>query len=94
MKVAIITSGYLPVPASKGGAVENIVENFIIENEIEKKVNFEIFSIYDENAENISKKYQYTNFNFIKPNKIVKALDKAFNISSACLSPVISTFLP
>ena len=76
MKVAIITSGYLPVPASKGGAVENIVENFIIENEIEKKVNFEIFSIYDENAENISKKYQYTNFNFIKPNKIVKALDK------------------
>ena len=53
MKVAIITSGYLPVPASKGGAVENIVENFIIENEIEKKVNFEIFSIYDENAENI-----------------------------------------
>ena len=76
MKVAIITSGYLPVPASKGGAVENIVENFIIENEIEKKVNFEIFSIYDENAENISKKYQYTNFNFIKPNKIVKALVK------------------
>ena len=76
MNIAIITSGYLPVPASRGGAVENIVENFIIENEVEKKVNFEIFSIYDENAENISKKYQHTNFNFIKPNKIVKALDK------------------
>ena len=76
MNIAIITSGYLPVPASKGGAVENIVENFIIENEVEKKVNFEVFSTYDENAENKSKKYQYTNFNFIKPNKIVIALDK------------------
>lgn len=76
MNIAIITSGYLPVPASKGGAVENIVENFIIENEIEKKVNFEIFSIYDENAEKTAKKYQYTNFNFIKPNRFVKILDK------------------
>lgn len=76
MNIAIITSGYLPVPASKGGAVENIVENFIIENEIEKKVQFEIFSIYDENAEKIAKKYKYTNFNFIKPNKLVQILDK------------------
>lgn len=76
MNIAIITSGYLPVPASKGGAVENIVENFIIENEIEKKVDFEIFSIYDEDAKKIAEKYKYTDFNFIKPNKLVQILDK------------------
>ena len=32
-KIAIITSGFLPVPASKGGAVENIVVNLLNENE-------------------------------------------------------------
>ncbi len=76
MKVAIITSGYLPVPASKGGAVENIVENFIIQNEIYQKVTFDIFSIYDEKAKKIAIKYKYSNFNFIKPNKLVQIMDK------------------
>lgn len=76
MKVAIITSGYLPVPASKGGAVENIVENFIIENEKYQKVEFNIFSIYDEDAKKMAEKYNYTKFHFIKPNKLVQMLDK------------------
>lgn len=43
MKLAIITSGYLPVPASKGGAVENLVENFIKENESKKNIDITIF---------------------------------------------------
>ncbi len=29
MKFAVITSGFLPVPATKGGAVENLIENFL-----------------------------------------------------------------
>lgn len=33
MRIAIITSGILPVPAVKGGAVENLVEFYINENE-------------------------------------------------------------
>ena len=76
MKVAIITSGYLPVPAVRGGAVENIVEDFIIKNEEYKKARFEIFSIYDEKAKEVAKKYKYTNFYFIKPNKLILIIDK------------------
>ena len=34
MKLAIITSGFLPVPASKGGAVENLIVNLLNENEL------------------------------------------------------------
>ena len=76
MKIAIITSGFLPVPATKGGAVENIVENFIIENEIQRKVVFDIFSIDNDEAKTTAKKYKYSNFHFIKPNKAVKIIDK------------------
>lgn len=76
MNVAIITSGYLPVPASRGGAVETIVEGFIEENEKKKEVKFNIFSIYDEEAAETSKKYKNTSFCFIKTNRIVECLDK------------------
>lgn len=76
MRVAIVTSGFLPVPATKGGAVENIVENFIIENEEQRKVTFDIFSIDDDDARKASEKYQYSNFHFIKRNKLVQIIDK------------------
>ena len=56
--IAIITSGFLPVPATKGGAVENLIVNLLNENEKNKKIKFEIFSIYDQDALNKSKKYE------------------------------------
>lgn len=76
MNLAVITSGFLPVPASKGGAVENLIDNFLNKNEKYKKMNINIFSIYDDDAIEISKKYKHSNFIFIKPNFIVKQLDK------------------
>ena len=56
-KIAIITSGFLPVPASKGGAVENIVVNLLNENEKNNKVEFNVVSIFDDISYNESKKY-------------------------------------
>lgn len=76
MKVAFITSGYLPVPASKGGAVEAIVQNIVKENEKFKKLELEIFSIYDDNAQRQSFNYKNTEFQFIKTIKIVELIDK------------------
>ena len=70
-----ITSGFLPVPATKGGAVETLVQNLIDENEIAKKNKFTIFSIYDKKAYEKSKMYSQTNFLFYKPNFIIKFLD-------------------
>lgn len=75
MKVAVITSGFLPVPASKGGAVECLLMNIINENETAKKVEFDVFSIFDENAKIESKKYNNSNFYFIKPDFFVKFMD-------------------
>lgn len=76
MKIAVITSGFLPVPATKGGAVENLIVNLLNENECENKINIEMLSIYDKNAIEESKKYKNTKFKFIKPNCIIEFLDK------------------
>ena len=75
MSLAIITGGFLPVPASKGGAVENLIENFINMNEIKNDIKLTVFSTYDVNAERISKNYKYTKCIFYKVNPICKVLD-------------------
>ena len=75
MKIAVITSGFLPVPPSKGGAVENLLYNLIKENEVNEKFEFEVFSIYNEEASKIAKEYKKTKFQFIKTNKVVEFCD-------------------
>ena len=75
-KIAIITSGFLPVPASKGGAVENIVVNLLNENEKNNKVEFNVVSIFDDISYNESKKYSKSSFNFVKVNPLIKFIDK------------------
>ena len=47
MKVAIITSGLLPIPATKGGAIETLLDTFLLENEKRKSINATIYSIND-----------------------------------------------
>ena len=76
MNLAVITSGFFPLPASKGGAVENLIENLLNENEKENEIYFSIFSIYDEKAVQLSKGYKNSKFIFIKLNIFVKMLDK------------------
>jgi glycosyltransferase EpsD len=73
--LAIVTPGLLPVPATRGGAVESLCENFIRENEIQKLVNVTILSTYDERAVIKSKLYKNTNFKFIKTPKIIRTID-------------------
>lgn len=76
MDIAVITSGFLPVPPSKGGAVENLLYNLIKYNEIEEKINFTIFSIYDKEAIKESKALLNTKFKFLKTNGFIKICDK------------------
>ena len=76
MKIAVITSGFLPVPPTKGGAVENLLYNLIRENEKKKNLKFEIFSVWDEKAEKVSREYKSTTYQFIKINKLICVLDK------------------
>lgn len=75
MKIAFITTGYFPVPPSKGGAVEDLLYTLIRENENENKHCMEVYSVYDEKAKDISLQYNNTKFRYIKIPKIVQLFD-------------------
>ena len=50
-RIAIITPCILPVPATLGGAVEELITRIIIDNEIKEDFFIDLFSIYDDNDE-------------------------------------------
>lgn len=65
-KICMITPNFLPVPSVKGGAVETLVTNLIEQNEIGKKLDITVYSIYDSQAESKAKEYEYTKIKYIK----------------------------
>lgn len=70
-KVAIITPGTFPVPATQGGAVESLVQSLIFENEKENKIDLTVFSIYEKEANKKSEEIKKTNISFVKIPMIV-----------------------
>lgn len=47
MKLAIITAGFKPVPAIKGGAVEQLITDMIFANEKKYNYNIDLYTLYD-----------------------------------------------
>jgi spore coat protein SA len=74
--IAIISSGYFPIPAVKGGAVETLIQTLVDGNEENKELRLNIFSMYDKNAEKDSSRYKYSSFLFIKSPEFIKLVDK------------------
>ena len=75
MKIAIITSGLLPMPSVKDGAIETLLQYVIDYNEYNNNnINFDIYSIYDNNAREESTKYKNSKFIYVKNNKIMKKI--------------------
>lgn len=69
IRVAIISPEFLPIPSVKGGGVETLITDFLDVNEKEHKANIDVYSVYDSEAKEESKKYAYTNFKFYKLKK-------------------------
>lgn len=63
MRIAILTSGVLPVPAVQGGAVENLIDFCLDYNEKHNLHDITTYSVYDKKVENhpahISKNNHY-----------------------------------
>lgn len=72
------SNGGYPVPASKGGAVSSLVEQLVRQNEKKRLVNMTVISVYDSDAERLSKKYPHIKFTYIKPNKLICTMDRLF----------------
>ena len=77
MKIAILTPGFLPVPAIRGGAVESLITKIIEENEIKQKFDIDLFTIYDEDL--IFQKYKKTKLFTYKRNICQKLIDSIIN---------------
>ncbi|MFT9004727.1 MAG: glycosyltransferase family 4 protein [Liquorilactobacillus hordei] len=85
-KIAIVTSGYLPVPATKGGGVEVLDEYLIKENEKNNYANLTVFSSDDSKARERAKKYRNSNVIFIATPRIARWLDK-------CIFKIVNNIL-
>lgn len=59
-----------------GGAVETLIEHLLKKNEEEKKYQITIVSKYNSKSYEESKKYRYTDFIYIKVNKLIKKIKK------------------
>lgn len=58
-KIAIISPGFMPVPAVKGGAIEQLIEYFIDGNELKHRYDIDLYTVNDKLLN--KKKYNYTN---------------------------------
>ena len=59
-KVLIIGPGNSPIPATKGGAVETLIEYIVKENEIDPKIDLAVASIYEEESSKEAKNFKNT----------------------------------
>ena len=75
MRTLIVMPFGKPVPAVKGGAVSTLVEYLIVQNEIERRLDLNIFSVYDSEAVIEAEKYSATKFSFLKRKKWLDIID-------------------
>lgn len=69
--IAILTECLLPIPVTKGGAIETMVEYLVKENEKQHKFHFVVFTRAEAKAMELSKSYKYTEFIFIQSNTTI-----------------------
>lgn len=65
-RIAFVFPPLLPLPAVRGGASETLIQRLIDDNENRGECLFHVFCRYDQEAENCSKRYKYTQFSYIK----------------------------
>ncbi|SDB46678.1 Glycosyltransferase involved in cell wall bisynthesis [Pseudobutyrivibrio sp. YE44] len=73
-KIAIIAPCILPVPATKGGAVEELITCLLNQNEISQNYAIDLYTIADTSYENLN--YSHTKIISISPNLISSKIEK------------------
>ena len=76
-KIAIITPGFLPVPAVNGGGGEMLITKLIDQNEKEKKLDIDLYTLYDKKIS--QENYKQTKIIFIHTSKIENTIAKIIN---------------
>lgn len=69
-KIALVLPEGYPVPAVRGGAIEELVTILVEQNEIEQKAEFYVFCIGNEEAKEKAKNYRYTHMIYLPPTDV------------------------
>lgn len=75
-KIAIVTSGILPVPAVLGGAVENLIDSFIEENERTGKYELHVFSVHADAAKDAARGKKFVQYSYVRAGSLAYKLCK------------------
>lgn len=75
-KIAIITSGILPVPAVLGGAVENLIDSFIEANEQTGRYDLHVYSVYADAVEDAVRDKRFVHYNYVRTGSLLYKLRK------------------
>lgn len=77
MKIAIITSGILPLPAVQGGAVENLIDYYVNYNEINGFHDITIYSVSDSKVNKSDfLSLKYTKFIYIDTSSFISKINR------------------
>lgn len=77
MKIAILTSGIMPVPAVQGGAVENLIDFYLEYNDRHQLHDITVYSVYDSAVKKHLSPYSNVNhYRYIKTNGYVAKILK------------------
>lgn len=76
-KVLIITSGFAPIPAVNGGAVEKLTTKLIDLNEKQNLYDFVVYSVEDEKAKRI--KYNSAKINYVPISTVERQIERIIN---------------
>lgn len=84
LRVIIIAPARLPIPATKGGAIETLTEHLLKQNELLHKIDFTVISPYDTEAYVQSQKYDNTHFVWYRTNGIIEKIKNRLNRHIIC----------
>ena len=74
-KIALVLPEAGPVPAVRGGAIEELLTILVEQNEIEHRVQFMVFCADNEQARAIAEKYKYSKIIYLpQKSRIVSSL--------------------
>lgn len=80
MKIAILTSGILPVPAVQGGAVENLMDFYLDYNDKYRLHDITVYSIWHSNIESHPALQSEVNHYFL-----LRLMDGGQNSRKSCI---------
>lgn len=82
MKLLIISSGFYPVTNNMGGAIENLIETYLIENDKTFKDEITLYSV--KTAKSVQeKKFENTNIRVINKTTIIYKVKQILNLISS-----------